>query len=295
LLASFQIGRAPAGESFLVIGHEAVGQVIAVGAGVNDFRPGDWIVPTVRRACHPPCPMCARGRRDLCTSFDYTERGIVAAHGYFCELAVDAAADLVPLPPALAEVAILIEPLSVVEKAVETALRLHPGEPRTALVVGAGPVGLLAGMTLAARGLAVTIHSRESAGDIRAKLAGRAGLRYETRAEALEPADIAIEAAGAPEAAFLAIDRLGTLGVCAILGSREGSGAMPFLRMILHNQTIFGSVNAGPESFRRAVEDLQTFDRGVLDAMLHRVGMAAFPNSLENMPDNAVKTVHFLD
>jgi threonine dehydrogenase-like Zn-dependent dehydrogenase len=203
--------------------------------------------------------------------------------------------DLVRIPADLAPVAILIEPLSVVEKAIETALARHPSEPRTALVIGAGPVGLLAGMALADRGLAVTVHSRERESDIRARLATRAGLRYELSADALDPADITIEAAGEPEAAFLAIDRLHTLGVCAILGSRNGSGAIPFLRMILHNQTVFGSVNASPDSFRAAVEDLQRFDRAVLEAMLHRVALKAFPESLHAAQTQTVKTVHMLE
>src|SRR5262245_25078275 len=89
-LASFVLGRPPEGESRLVIGHEALGRVLAIGPAVRFIRPGDWVVPMIRRPCPAGCPSCARRRADLCTTGAYTERGIYGLHGYFCELAVDA-------------------------------------------------------------------------------------------------------------------------------------------------------------------------------------------------------------
>jgi threonine dehydrogenase-like Zn-dependent dehydrogenase len=294
-LAAFRRGWPPHGQSFLVLGHEAAGQVTATGAGVSGFRAGDWVVPMIRRACPTGCAMCGRRRRDLCLTGQYTERGIFGEHGYLTETAIDDAADLEPLPPALARAGALVEPLSVVEKVIDRALALHPGEPRTALVIGGGPIGLLAGMALTVRGLTVTLHSQETEEDVRARLAERAGLRYRRSASALDAADIVIEAAGAPEAGFLGIARLRPLGVCGILGSRDGAGVVPFLRMVLHNQTVFGSVNASPDSFRRAVQDLRLFDAQVLDSMIHRVGFEDFPGFLEAPPRHAVKIVHVLD
>jgi threonine dehydrogenase-like Zn-dependent dehydrogenase len=289
--AAFRLGHPPPGESFLIPGHEALGQVEAVGQRVDSLSPGDWVVPMVRRSCAAACAMCAANRRDLCIT-GFTERGIFGAHGYLAELALDDAADLVRVPPQAAAHAVLIEPLSVVEKAVETALRLHPAQPRTALVIGAGPIGLLAAMTLTLRGLTVVIHSIEPRSDPRAQLAELAGIRYLESSAALDRVDLVFEAAGVSQAAFLAIDRLAPNGVCAILGSRDGSGDMPFRRAVLFNQTIFGSVNAAPEHFRLAAANLARLDASILDAMITRVPFHRFP---ETLGAPGIKVVHVLD
>ena len=153
-----------------MLGHEALGQVIEVGPAVISLNRGDWVVPTVRRACRPPCDSCAAGRRDLCTSGRYTERGIVAFHGYYTERAVDCEDDLVRVPPSLIGLGILIEPLSVVEKGIARAVRVHEGEPGRALVLGAGTLGTLAALVLRLRGYRVRVHSLEPADHSRVKL-----------------------------------------------------------------------------------------------------------------------------
>src|SRR5713226_6043925 len=52
-------GEAPPGSDFLVIGHEALSLVEAVGEGVSGFKPGDLVVSTVRRPAD--CPNCRAG------------------------------------------------------------------------------------------------------------------------------------------------------------------------------------------------------------------------------------------
>ena len=208
-LAGFQFGYGPQGSDFLVLGHEALGEVVQSSS--DALRPGDLVVPAVRRACIPPCRMCSLGRRDLCVTGRYTERGIVGAHGYFTEFAVDDARDLVRVDRSLRELAVLIEPLSVVEKAVALALTLHQGEPKRALVLGAGTIGLLAGAVLQLKGLSVDLVSAEPLGSPRARLAEGIGLRYLAAPEGIEP-DIVIEATGAPAAADAAFRALAPLG-----------------------------------------------------------------------------------
>jgi len=124
-LAGFRLGFPPEGEARLVIGHEALGQVVETGRDVRGFQPGSWVVPRIRRACSGPCPSCAAGRKDLCITGSTRERGLFGIHGYFCTYAVDAVEDLTAVPPELVEVAVLAEPLSVVEKAIERALRIR--------------------------------------------------------------------------------------------------------------------------------------------------------------------------
>ena len=291
-LAWFHFGRPPEGESFLVLGHEALGEVVEVGRMVTGLRPGDWVTPMIRRACQPPCASCRRGRRDLCLTTQCIERGIFGGHGYFTEYAVDAAEDLVRVPPELVDRAVLLEPLSVVEKVVERALRLHEGEPRSAVVVGAGTVGILAALVLQERGLAVTTSSLEAADGPRAKLIREAGIDY---SNAVVRADIAIEASGTRAGADRALACTGPLGVCAILGAADATGAGLLRNLIIHNQTVFGSVNSSPESFRMAVEDLGRFDAGFLARLIRRVRLEDFEQSILGPPGEHPKIVHVLD
>jgi threonine dehydrogenase-like Zn-dependent dehydrogenase len=292
-LARFQFGAPPPGETFLTLGHEALAEVVDVGRAVERLRPGDLVVPSVRRSCQPPCASCAAGRRDLCLSGRYSERGIFGAHGYFAEYATDAERDLVPVPPALAGCAVLVEPLSVAEKAVETALRIHEPGPRTALVLGAGPIGILAALLLQLRGLDTAVHSLEPDRHPRRKLLERAGLRWLVSLASTQ-ADIVIEATGSAEAAFAGLRALAPLGVCGILGAPNAVGEMPFIDLLRRNQAVFGSVNASPQAFARAVDDLGRLDRETLAAMIRRTPFDSFRETVAALPGDAAKVVHVL-
>jgi glucose 1-dehydrogenase len=291
-LASFAFGQPPPGETRLVLGHEALGQVMDTGQGVRSFNRGDWVVPTVRRACKPACSSCARGRRDLCISGKYTERGILGLHGYFTESAVDAEEDLVRVPLKLVDFGVLIEPLSVAEKAIFRALAVHEGEPQTALVLGLGPIGMLAAMALKARGYAVRVQSLEAADHPRAAILKLQDIAYEAGLKG--SADIVIEATGSANAAFFALQQMPPLGVMVVLGAQNAAGPVPFLRMIVNNQTVLGSVNADNESFRAAVHDLARFDRRALAALISRIRFSDLPQSLNGPPLAAPKIVHVI-
>lgn len=291
-LASWEFGCPPAGADFLILGHEALCEVMETGCGVAHLAPGDFVVPMVRRSCQPPCASCARGRRDLCLTGRYSERGILGAHGYFTEYAVDRAEDLVAVPAELAPVAVLVEPLSVVEKAVDTALRLHEGEPRAALVLGAGTIGILAALALRERGLEVTVCSLEPADHPRACWLREAGFAYE-QAPPRRTADIVLEAAGPAAAAFAAVRALAPLGVCGVLGTAsDAAGDFPFRSLLLGNQRVFGSVNASPDSFRRAVGDLRRFDRRLLERLIRRCRFEDYAETILGPVYPAPKPVH---
>ncbi len=290
-LALFHFGDPPPGEDFLIIGHEALAQVVETGPRVTRFRRGDWVVPMVRRSCEPACASCARGRTDLCLTDAYTERGIFGAHGYLAPLASDLEANVVRVPPELLDIAVLVEPLSVVEKAVETALRIHePGAAR-ALVFGAGPIGILAALVLQLRGLEVSVHSIEPPSHPRVRLLERAGIRYLRNPDGAT-ADVVIEAAGSAKAAFAGLRALAPLGVCGVLGAANSYGDMPFLDLLRRNQTLFGSVNAGPPAFAAAVADLARLDGSVLRAMIRRVRLDEYSHTVTAPAGDAAKIVH---
>ncbi len=100
----------------------------------------------------------------------------------------------------------------------------------------------------------MTVRSRESENSPRAALIARAGIPYTTAMP--EKADIVIEATGSPSAALRGLNLLAPLGVMVVLGTSVAEGRVSFTDLVVHNQVIAGSVNASPESFAWAVQDL---------------------------------------
>src|SRR5689334_25166551 len=143
-----EYGQAPPGYEFLVIGHEGFGQVVDVGPNVTEVAPGDYVVATVRRPGSSIYDLI--GTNDMTTDDTYYERGINLRHGYLTEQYVDDADFIVKVPQGLKDVGVLLEPMTVVEKGIAQAYeiqrRLRVWRPKRAAVLGAGTVGLLAGL-----------------------------------------------------------------------------------------------------------------------------------------------------
>ena len=117
-----EYGDAPDGDDFLITGHESLGRVIEVGDNVpSHIKPGSVVVATVRR---PGMSIYdSIGLQDMTTDDVYFERGINKRHGYLCEYYVEDHQYVVPLPNCLSETGVLLEPLTVAEKAVEPGVR----------------------------------------------------------------------------------------------------------------------------------------------------------------------------
>src|SRR2546425_9446729 len=117
-ICAFEYGTPPTGSEQLVIGHESLGEVVEVGPNVTRVKPGDLVVPMVRRPCpHDYCPACRSDRQDFCFTGDFRERGIKEAHGFMTEIVMDDEKYMNPVPKNLREVAVLVEPLTIAEKA----------------------------------------------------------------------------------------------------------------------------------------------------------------------------------
>ncbi|MBI5086315.1 MAG: alcohol dehydrogenase catalytic domain-containing protein [Acidobacteria bacterium] len=285
-LATFGYAAPPEGESTLVLGHEALARVVH---DAPPFRKGDWVVPMIRRPCSPACASCSAHRTDLCLTGNYLERGITRAHGYFTRFAVDPVGVLVPVPAALVDVAVLAEPLSVVEKAIATALRLHPLSPRTATVVGAGPIGLLTAFALQARGLQPTVVSLEPEDHPRVLALRGASIPY-LRGRNPALADLVFEASGAASHP----EWLAPLGVLLLIGASEHAVPLDPIRMIVGNLSAAGIINAGPAHFAAAFDDLARIPRPWLDSLLLRRSFDDWPTSLAG-PTPVPKPVHLMN
>jgi threonine dehydrogenase-like Zn-dependent dehydrogenase len=270
-------GEAPAGDEFLILGHENFGVVEDVGRKVRGFKPGDFVVATVRRPCGR-CYNCTHGENDMCTSGLYEERGILRRHGYMAQFYVESPQWLNRIPKATADVGVLLEPTSVVEKGIEQAFSLQrrlKWRPKTALVLGGGPIGLLAAAVLRVRGLDTYVVGRESASDTRAQIASKMGAVFVSVADRslfdavkeLPPVDLAIEATGAAQVVFAGMQILGRNGVLCLLSVTGGNklAEEPIekinQRLVLQNNVVFGSVNANPRHFRTGVKDLTAIQK----------------------------------
>src|SRR5262245_35709266 len=81
-ISEFKYGKPAFGSDRLVLGHEALGEVVETGSGVRTLAPGDLVALTVRRPCDvEECVACRAGRQDFCISGRFVERGIHDADG----------------------------------------------------------------------------------------------------------------------------------------------------------------------------------------------------------------------
>lgn len=269
-------GEAPAGEDFLVLGHESLSRVAGLGSGVRGFKKGDLVVPTVRRNCPENCVYCKSGQSDMCITGHYLEHGIKGLHGFAREFAISDSDFAVKLPESLKEVGVLLEPLTIVEKAVsETFLiqksRMRKWSSKRVLVLGAGPVGLLATALLRLSGAEVDTVARSPKESLKARLAEQTGASYidtqVTQLNELENKyDIVFELTGNTSVALEAQNLTSVNGVVSYLGvykqeqQTEDAGKI-YTNLVLGNRVQFGSVNANKTYFVKGVRDLQKIKR----------------------------------
>jgi threonine dehydrogenase-like Zn-dependent dehydrogenase len=267
-----EYGAAPEGYDFLIIGHEGLGQVEAVGPNVSFLRPGDFVVATVRRPGKSLYDLI--GLQDMTTDNEYFERGINLRHGYLTEYYVEDEDFVVKIPQALKDVGVLLEPMTVAQKGITQAFdiqrRLKVWRPRRAAVMGAGTLGLLATLMLRLRGLDVTTFGRTSRPYLNADLLEAIGARYVNTAErsisdaaaAFGPFDLVFEGTGSSAVVFESMPVLGKNGVLVLTSITGGDHRLEVpadrinLEFVLGNKVMVGSVNASRENFETGVRDM---------------------------------------
>jgi threonine dehydrogenase-like Zn-dependent dehydrogenase len=278
-IAGGEYGWAPPGRERLVLGHESLGRVLEAPDG-SSFAPGDLVVGIVRRPDPVPCPACARGEFDMCRNGEYTERGIKALDGYGSERWTVEAEYAVALDPALERVGVLMEPATILAKAwdhIERIGRRAWFEPRNVLITGAGPIGLLAALMGAQRGLDVHVVDRVESG-LKPELVEALGGTYYTDAKAALACrpEIVIEATGVGQLVFDAMSNTAEAGIVCLTGvSPAGrdlnvdAGALN-RSMVLENDVVFGSVNANRHHYEMAAEALLSADQAWLERLITR-------------------------
>lgn len=217
----------------LVVGHEVVGRVAALGEDVAGIEIGTEVAVHPAQVCGQ-CQECASGRPHLCASSRYLGSAAHFPHvqGGFTERLVVSADRAVPLPVGMSlRRAALSEPFSVAYHAVKRAGDLSG---RSVLVAGAGPIGALA-VAAARQAGAGTIYASDLTDHALAQ-AKQMGADVLLRADRPDdpswPAqvDVAIEASGSGpglNSCIRTVRRAGTIvqvgilppGMTAILGN----------------------------------------------------------------------------
>lgn len=307
-IAAGLYGEAPPGERDLILGHESLGRVERVEGAAPDLRSGDLVVATVRRP--DGCPNCQAGESDMCLWGSYTERGIKGRHGFLAEYYVESPAYLVNVPPDLAPIAVLLEPLSVAYKAITQAFDVQRRllwQPSQAVVLGAGTLGLLATLLLRLRNLDVTTLER-TCKPVQARVLATCGAHYASTQDLPVPAlparlgrlDLIVEATGSAQVVFEAMETLGTNGVLVLTGVSSGdqhadvAAGRLSLGFVLGNKIAVGSVNANRRHFAAALQHMAQIEArwpGLLGELITtRLSLDEWPRAFDR-PREDVKTV----
>jgi glucose 1-dehydrogenase len=300
-IASGDYGWAPPGEEQLILGHESLGRV--VDPGPTGLAVGEHVAGIVRRPDPLPCPNCAVGEWDMCSNGGYTERGIKQVHGFMAERWRIEPEYVVRVDKSLGVLGVLLEPTTVVAKAWQQILTIGQRtfwDPQTVLVVGAGPIGLLAALIGVQLGREVHVLDRVTTGP-KTALVQELGAVYHTGAVTdlgLNP-DIVVECTGVVPLIQQAADAVSPGGIVCLTGvgspstSTSGPGSLA-TDAVLKNLVLFGSVNANRRHYYRAAKVLAKADRSWLEQLLtRRVRPNDVDQALARTPDDIKVVMEF--
>jgi threonine dehydrogenase-like Zn-dependent dehydrogenase len=304
-IAEGKYGWAPPGRSRLVLGHESLGRVLDPGPRAS-LKAGDLVVGIVRRPDPVPCPACAVGEWDMCRNGQYTERGIKEIHGFMSERWRIEPEYAIKVDPSLGVLGVLLEPMTVIAKALEQVLAVGQRsfwEPKTVLVTGAGPIGLLAACAARLRGKEVHVLDRAESG-LKPELVRALGATYHSGRVVdlgFEP-DAIVECTGVGSVLEDAVQKIGAGGVLCLTGV-GGGGAAPShsvadiaAKLVLNNNVLVGSVNANKRHWYKASQALAEADREWLGRLITRGEKPEnFKKALERTPGDVKVVIQFAE
>ena len=295
-------GWAPPGRDRLILGHESLGRVI--DPGPSGFDVGEHVVGVVRRPDPVPCPNCAVGEWDMCSNGLYTERGIKQADGFMSERWRIEPDYAVRVDKNLGILGVLLEPTTVVAKAWEHIVAIGGRtfwDPDTVLVLGAGPIGLLAALIAVEHGVETHVLDRATSGP-KPDLVSQLGATYHTGPLAdlgLNP-DIVVECTGVVQLVRQALETVSPGGIICLTG--VGPPAAPAMvsaaalatDIVLKNIAAFGTVNANRRHYYRAAKVLAAADPAWLEQLItRRVRPGDAAAGLQRTPDDIKVVVEF--
>jgi glucose 1-dehydrogenase len=298
-------GWSPRGKTRLVLGHESLGRVADPGPS-GALKKGDLVAGIVRRPDPMPCPNCAVGEWDMCRNGQYTERGIKEIDGFMSERWRIEPEYVMKIDRSLGLLGVLLEPTTVVTKAWEQIATVGQRafwEPRTVLVTGAGPIGLLAALVGRQHGLEIHVLDRAESGP-KPELVGALGATYHTGTVeriGFEP-DVIVECTGVGRVISDSIRTVGAGGVVCLTGVGSGGSSSPLptadvaAAVVLRNNVVVGSVNANKRHWYKAGAVLARADRSWLARLVtRREPPEGFMRALQREPEDIKVVVQFTE
>ena len=298
-------GWAPPSKTRLVLGHESLGRVVDPGPA-GGLKNGDLVVGIVRRPDPVPCPNCAVGEWDMCRNGQYTERGIKQIDGFMSERWRIEPEYAMKVDGSLGLLGVLLEPTTVVTKAWEQIVVVGQRafwEPRTVLITGAGPIGLLAALIGKQRGLDIHVLDRADSGP-KPELVRSLGASYHTGTVAgigFEP-DVIVECTGVGQVIADSIRSIGAGGIVCLTGVGTGGRTIGpdtadvAAGAVLRNNVVVGSVNANKRHWYKAGEALGRADRAWLAQLVtRRERPNDFARALQRTPEDIKVVVQFAE
>ena len=250
--------RSPRRVPPLILGHEFCGTIAALGSGVTGFSAGERVISNAVIGCGA-CVRCKNGRPHLCANRELF--GMTRA-GAFAEYVTVPAKALLAWPASLpASLAALAEPLA---NGVHMARMTAPLRPQTVLVIGAGPIGLMAQQAFAAIHGSV-VYAADLSAERRAT-AERLGAKAVFDPRAMDTV-AAIRDATNGEGADLVIDAVGSRitrpqslaaarpgGAAVWIGLHENEVTLDSYEVTLPERQIFGSYSASQAEMAEAID-----------------------------------------
>jgi L-iditol 2-dehydrogenase len=240
----------------IVMGHEAAGIVAAVGEGVAGYAPGDRVTFDSTVYCGE-CEFCRRGEVNLCDRRQVVgvSCGDYRRAGAFAEYVTVPERILYRLPDGLSfSDAAMLEAVSVAIHAVRVA-EVKGGE--TALVIGAGMIGLLILQAAKASGCARVFVTDVDASRLEMARSLGADAVIDSSRESLTAGidrltagrgvDVALEAVGRPETVVAAIDCTRKGGTVALVGNISPEVTIPLQKVVTRQIRLQGSCASAGE------------------------------------------------
>lgn len=251
-------------------GHEASGEVIAIGDGVTHVVKGDRVMIEPAMHCGK-CDQCEQGRFNTCRKIQFLSSA-GELQGCMCERVEVPAGNCFPLPDGMPfDVAAAAEPLSIAVYSVQQSIAMSASTP--VLILGAGPIGLctlLAAKQAGAERIYVTDRLAE-----RLKVAESMGACWtghpddpdmETILQKMEPLGMPVvfECCGKQEALDQAVRLLKPGGKLIITGIPEGSEISLNIDIMRRNELTIYNVRRQNQCVTAALDMLQ---QGSIDVM----------------------------
>lgn len=276
-------------------GHEAVGTVVSIGSDVPGLVEGDRVVIEPGIPCRT-CDYCHQGLYNLCPNVVFLSAPPV--NGTFAEYAVVDSDFLYRVPEGLSnEEAALVEPVSVGVHACNRA-GIQPGS--SAVVIGAGPIGLITVMVARAYGATQVICIDVI--DKRLEKASEIGAHATVNSRTQDPvasvmeitgqrgADFVFEASGSSAGASLAPRIAGPNGTVSLIGWPEVSEFEYPVELIIEKELNIKGVNRYRNTFGPALELMNEGRIPVNELISHRFGFSEVVEAFHFASENRALT-----